>query len=110
MAGATFRIKKVAAGGISNHIAGCRYHFAFTLSVCKGCFLLTIMPFSSAEDKWIGLTLAISGSVAIGISAIITKKVRAIILCASILFHGSTLHSIGSERSRNKCARGLISL
>ncbi|KAE9390308.1 DUF803-domain-containing protein [Gymnopus androsaceus JB14] len=29
---------------------------------------------SSAEDKWIGLTLAISSSVAIGISSIITKK------------------------------------
>ncbi|KAJ3998096.1 DUF803-domain-containing protein [Lentinula boryana] len=29
---------------------------------------------SSAEDKWIGLTLAISSSVAIGMSSIITKK------------------------------------
>ncbi|KAJ3755957.1 DUF803-domain-containing protein [Lentinula raphanica] len=29
---------------------------------------------SSAEDKWIGLTLAVSSSVAIGMSAIITKK------------------------------------
>ncbi|KAJ4468901.1 DUF803-domain-containing protein [Lentinula aciculospora] len=29
---------------------------------------------SSAEDKWVGLTLAISSSVAIGMSSIITKK------------------------------------
>jgi hypothetical protein len=53
------------------------------------------------EDKYVGLALAVSGTVAIGSSFIITKKVHAALLQSYDLF---TLHHPGPQRSRRERA------
>lgn len=51
------------------------------------------------DDKYVGLALAVSGTVAIGSSFIITKKVRNILLSSGIRLHlASRRASMKQER------------
>ena len=51
------------------------------------------------DDKYIGLALAVSGSVAIGTSFIITKKVRSLYVMSTFTMRApsTTLHSLIGE-------------
>ena len=62
--------------------AGCQgFLWNFHLLAAVNDELATFTVFAMADDKWIGLALAVSGSVAIGVSAIITKKVGVLQKC-----------------------------
>jgi hypothetical protein len=60
------------------------------------------------EDKYIGLALAVSGTVAIGSSFIITKKVHAAILQSDDLLTSSRRASMKQEREETRILKHLM--